>query len=472
LITNALAQLYAAPNATNWVVGNNAPSDMNQIIPGKERAGWHGPVIHSADTWPHNLTNTWDEAGAQLAARQNDLNALRGLIERPTLDFHMDYSDIRDLGLPPHLSKLKLAVRWLEASEYYNLHQDKIADACTDVRAMLAFIKGEAQERYEISQLLREALVRMVAYATWNILQTTNVSDENLAQLQGDWESLEITAPLKDSFLFERVSELRMFVNFRQSPTNLPLWLGSILMRKGYDYEQTGEGDSARWVLVDKSPPLKKLMNKISVPWNKAQWRWFWSYEDEIHALPIWGVVLDGTCQLETNHSFLFTEAFVKTNFARLNTDSLTNHPFETVSQNAVSQLAAIRHAARAEVTKNVAIAAIALKRYEFRHKQLPDSLGELVPDFLKAVPTDYLSGQPLHYRRNDDGTFTLYSVGRNGQDDGGNAALEKTGETSYSSSNYYDWQQDNALDWVWPQPATEEEIQKYYEAQGKQSRN
>jgi hypothetical protein len=183
-------------------------------------------------------------------------------------------------------------------------------------------------------------------------------------------------------------------------------------------------------------------------------------------------VVLDGTCQLETNHSFLFTEAFVKTNFARLNTDSLTNHPFETVSQNAVSQLAAIRHAARAEVTKNVAIAAIALKRYEFRHKQLPDSLGELVPDFLKAVPTDYLSGQPLHYRRNDDGTFTLYSVGRNGQDDGGNAALEKTGETSYSSSNYYDWQQDNALDWVWPQPATEEEIQKYYEAQGKQSRN
>jgi hypothetical protein len=43
--------------------------------------------------------------------------------------------------------------------------------------------------------------------------------------------------------------------------------------------------------------------------------------------------------------------------------------------------------------------------------------------------------------------------------DDGGNPSLEK-GVTSSSFS----WQNSHALDWVWPQPATDTEIQNYYE--------
>ena len=71
------------------------------------------------------------------------------------------------------------------------------------------------------------------------------------------------------------------------------------------------------------------------------------------------------------------------------------------------------------------------------------------------------MDGQPLRYRRNADGNFPLYSVGENGVDDGGNPALE-SGVTSSS----YAWQNPHALDWVWPQPATVAEIQKYYEEQ------
>jgi hypothetical protein len=80
------------------------------------------------------------------------------------------------------------------------------------------------------------------------------------------------------------------------------------------------------------------------------------------------------------------------------------------------------------------------------------------VPEFVPAVPLDPIDGQPLRYRPNADGTFLLYSVGENGVDDGGNPSLEK----GVTSSNYY-WQNDRALDWVWPQPATEEDIQAYY---------
>ena len=64
------------------------------------------------------------------------------------------------------------------------------------------------------------------------------------------------------------------------------------------------------------------------------------------------------------------------------------------------------------------------------------------------------MNGQTLHYRQNSDGTFLLYSVGENGMDDGGNSPSHKWWE-------FY-WIADT-LDLVWPQPATEDEIQTYY---------
>ena len=68
------------------------------------------------------------------------------------------------------------------------------------------------------------------------------------------------------------------------------------------------------------------------------------------------------------------------------------------------------------------------------------------------------MNGQTLHYQKNSDGTFLFYSVGENGVDDGGDASLEKGVESSS-----FNWQNPHALDWVWPQPATAEEIQAYY---------
>ena len=80
------------------------------------------------------------------------------------------------------------------------------------------------------------------------------------------------------------------------------------------------------------------------------------------------------------------------------------------------------------------------------------------MPEFLSAVPLDPVDGEPSRYKLNSDGTFLLYSIGENGKDDGGNPSLVKDAEGS--SLN---WLNPRALDWVWPQPATEEEIQAYY---------
>ena len=87
------------------------------------------------------------------------------------------------------------------------------------------------------------------------------------------------------------------------------------------------------------------------------------------------------------------------------------------------------------------------------------------MPEFVPSVPLDPVDGQPLRYLANADGTFLLYSVGENGKDDGGDPSLEK----GVTGSNF-NWQNPHALDWVWPQPATAAEIQKYYEKRAKKS--
>lgn len=466
LITNALSQIYLESNYTNSIILNNAPYAMNRTIPSKEMIGWHQPVIHDPNgTWPANLTNTWDDLSMQLAERRNDLNDFRKLIENPKFDFNYDYSDPKAFvpALASHLPQIKIAIQWLEASEFYNLHQDKTAEVCTDVRAMLAFVKGQTNERFLISQLVRFAIVQMIASATWDVLQTTNVSDENLAQLQRDWESLEFSAPLKNAFLFERVSELQLLNDLRQSPTNLDAqvdWTQNIMSRwrNEYHYKRTENGT---YVVDDERNFYQKAMDGISTQWAKFQWRWFGSYTDEVRGVQMWGAVIEGTQMMGTNHSLQSVQSFVNTNFVQFGFDSVKDNPYAIISQYAHNQLSAMRKAANAEIARNLVITAITLKRYELQHHQLPATLDELTPDLLKVVPIDWMDGQPLRYRRNADGTFLLYSVGENGKDDGGDPSLEK----GVTGSNFY-WQNNRALDWVWPQPATEEEIQKYYARQ------
>ncbi len=53
-----------------------------------------------------------------------------------------------------------------------------------------------------------------------------------------------------------------------------------------------------------------------------------------------------------------------------------------------------------------------------------PDSLDELVPKHLAAVPADPFTGQPLRYSRNGKG-YVVYSIGENALDDHGDAKLD-----------------------------------------------
>ena len=94
------------------------------------------------------------------------------------------------------------------------------------------------------------------------------------------------------------------------------------------------------------------------------------------------------------------------------------------------------------EAARQLLLTDIALKRFKLHHNgAIPKTLRELTPDFLASGSGHDVFGEgDLKYRANPDGSYLLYSVGRDGSDDGGDASFG-SGETPF-------W---DARDMVWP---------------------
>ncbi len=71
------------------------------------------------------------------------------------------------------------------------------------------------------------------------------------------------------------------------------------------------------------------------------------------------------------------------------------------------------------ETYASFASAVIDILRFEGARGELPQSLDVLVPDFSETVPIDFWRGGPMTYRQ-EGRTFTLYGIGRDREDQGG----------------------------------------------------
>jgi competence protein ComGC len=81
-------------------------------------------------------------------------------------------------------------------------------------------------------------------------------------------------------------------------------------------------------------------------------------------------------------------------------------------------------------------VTVLALKQWRLEKNEYPANLDELVAaGYLKELPTDPYTDKPLVYKKTDD-NFTLYSVGPNFKDDGGEAGKDRKGRVKKWSDN------------------------------------
>ena len=426
---------------TNWVYG------MRMVAPGNAMIRWQQPDIRDIDG-----TNSWENVTAAVVQNAKAFALLQQIIEKPTFDFKVNYEPgVADIVFTNfYLSQSKRSALRLETAALCDLHQGDTASAVKNLRAMLAVVKAMRDERLVISELVRIAIAQIALTVNWEILQSPNVTDEQLAEMQRDWTGLDFIRGDENAMAMERVTGRITSAKWRRSNSTLQ------------DYLETG-------IRIGLSDQEETALDKLKVKANVVLWRYWWSYPDELRALESYVAFLRAARFAETNYSFQTAITNQKNELEMLKLNK-TNDDFyflsnpananfhSLISQGVMSMSAVFDKTMRVETARQTTVTAIALKRHQLKHGNYPPNLNSLMPEFVPAVPLDPVDGQPLHYRRNPDGTFLLYSVGENGMDDGGDPSLEP----GVTGANYY-WQNPHALDWVWPQPATTAEIQAYY---------
>ncbi len=443
-------------NADKSLLATNYAYGMRMVAPGRAMVQWQQPDVRDSDA-----TNSWENVAAAVAQNSKTLALLQQIIEKPAFDFQIKY----DRGIAGinftnfYLAESKRSAQRLESAALCALHQGDTAAAVKNLRAMLALVQAMRDERLIISELVRIAITAMAQTVTWEILQAPNVTDEQLAAMEKDWMDLNFIQGEENALAMEFVSRRITTAKWRSSSSELQDYLDG-------------------WARSGLSDQPETDLDVLKVKAKVILWRYWWSYPDEIRALDSHEVFLKSARFVETNDSFQTAIAGQKAELAALKLNQ-TNDVFDYFSNPAKADFhsllsqwargtdAFFNKVMRIETAKQMTVTAIALKRYQLKNGKYPASLDSLVPEFAAAVPVDPVNGEPLHYRPNPDGTFLLYSVGENGVDDGGDPALEK----GVTGPSYY-WQNPHALDWVWPQPATAEEIQKYYAEQAGKAKN
>ena len=99
----------------------------------------------------------------------------------------------------------------------------------------------------------------------------------------------------------------------------------------------------------------------------------------------------------------------------------------------------------RRDAVDRLIIVELAVRTYQAEHDSLPESLNDLVPQYLTIIPNDPYSGESLVYRPSGK-DFLLYSVGPNQSDEGG------TFPDSWAVT--VDYQGDLSLENFWKRPS------------------
>lgn len=353
--------------------------------------------------------------------------------------------------LLPHLGNLKNLHQFFAGRMLLDIRQGNKNEAWTNLLAMTRLVTAWSPEPAEISHLVRYACTVICFDATWQALQTNGWSDEQLAQLQREWESVDFFAGLPDTAAFQRASQVAAVQLERTQPN--PSVLSVFSLRELFT-----------------SP--SSIVQSFKAARSMSSYRTHGTYEDERDLMLFF-----------QNREIQLQKAIKATNWLQMRSlPGVKNEPeFQSkYSSSRVQVLINMRRiplamqtgrggmlskAAEAESRRRIIMTAIALERYHGRHGTYPNDLNELAPEFIKTVPVDFMDGKNLRYRL-DDGHIVLYSVGMDGVDNGGKMRQRRNFDDSgdLGGRNNPSGRNIQETDLVWPRPASIADVIAYEE--------
>lgn len=408
-------------------LGNEVGSQKIQLFQmSKEKSPGVNEIIHQR---PFAIVSTkevpWDEVNSKLVPLATLLAGIREISGSPIFEIQPDYSKGFSMPLAGATESLK-AAQFLAQEGILLLQQDMPSAAVGNVHSILQLAGMTQKQNVLISQLVSASQIGLAQIITWEILQNPKTTKSELNILQQDWNAIRLSSSMVPVWRMERA----MGLSFFETPS-LPLFsaltpapaMAAVPFKgafatlpKSVD-EFFAMGAFFIWSTVYRHADAREYMQI------------FQTLIDDAPRDPLtgpWFPVLEKGRQIQGR----LQHAGIRRLFSRVVFESLEG----SFTRILLTQASA-----------NLTRTAIALQRYQLDHNQYPQSLAELVPAYLDAIPTDLFDGKPLRYRLESGGQYVLWTTGSDGEDNGGDVATKPGGKRK----NFFD-----GRDLVWPRAA------------------
>ncbi len=413
------------------------PEKYPPIMPMMEsgRAG----IGHAENFWIEDkATNNWEQVRSDVQANSNILAQITKDLRAPVLDNKINYEAGSKILLT-HLAPGKGLYKWFGCGTIASLHAGDIPEAKRLLLTQLAVPQLLCRDRIVISELVRFAISGINFGITWEALQTNGWHDSDLLEIQEAWSKQAFSAPAVAGLEGERIFSDLAYEKLRGSSEEMRQFaFANENMPIPFSFAENFWDDNTIGRFAKR-----EIYCRV--------WPLVWSYQDQARSLELSEKLLELMREADRVRSYrevapklkIFSNSFKpKSLYDRL------RYP-----QGAFTYLIAdtVHRALQAETERSLVLTAIALKRYALVNGNYPESLHTLVPQFLPSIPIDYMDGTPIKYHRDSSLEFTLYSVGDDGMDDGGDWRLTVSKGTWHGR-----WYR---KDVVWPKPALPEEL-------------
>jgi hypothetical protein len=459
-------RLWPSPSPAGVVFSNQFAQAIRQLPPGfwkyagalsgivqedtgKFRRGSQEPLPPMTQKRP---TNTWQDLDTLTRQAQPSLALLREIMKTPPRAGGYDIVDVLENHSFPNYANVRRGAQSLHTAVIHDLHNGDLAGALENLTALSAFGRLHLDVPTVVSLMINMAISGLTTDACWDALQARGWTEPQLALLQRSFQQESLLPQMARAMEAERAQHLYNLNRFRSH--SFETWIAWILPA----FEPFG--------IKPSDAPAGAAMF-----WHQwifhPLWSFAWADQEEFDYLRQVQLDLTALRQAPVHRSWFVLNQQL--------TDNLRNYRRPMAAWRFYLQLPLadgmydLSNGSRAETPvypypdysrawrtafqnltlREMVIAVIAIKRYELREGKSPSSLAALVPDFLDATPCDMMDGQPLRYRLNPNGSFTLYSVGADAYDDGGDPAPEITTDARQVAACGFPIK---GRDWVWPQ--------------------
>ena len=280
-------------------------------------------------------------------------------------------------ALMPALSHIRAGARLLELEALLDAENGEVEKVVDSIKSTFGLARSLSKEPILVSQLVRIACQALGVSAIERTVNRTEFSDEQLVELGQVLVDAEDPCAMSRAFIGERCAGLSVFKT--PSSKTLKLIDGSssslgVIAIALYKFAGLADMDAA--IYIDT---MNDYVEIFKLPSEQRQ-----KVADDIDA------------------------RFEKTSKIHI----LLRMIMPALSRVMDLDVRNVAHLHTARV-------GLAVQRYRLAAGRLPDTLAELVPAYLDAVPKDPFDGKELRYKKLETG-FVVYSIGEDGSDDGG----------------------------------------------------